>query len=166
MKTLRQKLCERFCLFSNGTSTSEAEQLRHELIMERRRTDTARATATANSMEALSRRAAPHLATLSAMRSRAGQNKTVAPDDILAIASKLEDILCSEGLEPTAEAGSTVAYIEAEHMIEQGTPPAEGEPVLVRSCGYRFRKKLLRKAVVAPPDHHPPDNPRSHDTGP
>jgi len=75
--------------------------------------------------------------------------RDVAARDVMAVARSFTDAVAAAGLEPIGMPGEKVRFDpETCQMLSGGEAPARGQEVLVRFPGYRYNRRVLRKALV------------------
>jgi molecular chaperone GrpE (heat shock protein) len=83
------------------------------------------------------------------MRELEVQGRELRAHDLLTLLGKLDKPLREIGLQPIDAAGATVAFDSSLHQRMSGADVRPGTPVKVRFVGYRFRDKILTKAMVS-----------------
>jgi molecular chaperone GrpE (heat shock protein) len=81
-----------------------------------------------------------------AVAAKAG--KTVSSADMAGLVEDVESSLAAWGFQRLGEPGATTEFDVAAHQRMSGGSVRAGTPVVVRIPGYRFRERMLLKAMV------------------
>jgi molecular chaperone GrpE (heat shock protein) len=110
-------------------------------------------------LEGLARQLAPLLSQLDTMREMQAQGRELHAQDLLTLLDKLGKPWLEIGLLPIGTAGQTAAFDSTLHQRMSGGEVRPGTPVKVRFVGYRFRDKIVTKAMVSAEETNDGDRP-------
>jgi molecular chaperone GrpE len=128
------------------------ERMQREFGIERQRADSAASGAVEAGIEDLVRHAASPFANLRAMRARHERGDEVRVADVLRLTDKIEKLFIERGLEPVGAVDDQVPFDSKLHQRMSGGDVSDGDPVRVRFVGYRFKDKIVAKAMVSRAD--------------
>lgn len=127
-------------------------RLKREVEIVRQQGSAAQQAAADLALEGLARKLAPLLSQLDTMREMQAQGRELRAHDLLTLLGKLGKPLLEIGLQPIGTAGDTAAFDSSLHQRMSGGEVRPGTPVRVRFVGYRFRDKILTRAMVSAED--------------
>ncbi len=100
-------------------------------------------------LEALFTQLAAPLSQLRMQESLLDSGRDVAGSDVMAVARSFADAVTAAGLDPIGTPGEKLGFDpETCQLLSGGEVPASGQEVVVRFPGYRYRRRVLRKALV------------------
>lgn len=82
------------------------------------------------------------------MKKLGEDGKEIRAKDLFRLIGQVEKSFLKRGLLQIGEIGGKVCYNSSFHEPLGNFSPKEGREVFVRFCGYRFKEKLLKKALV------------------
>lgn len=127
---------------------AELQRLRRESRLERERTAHLTEAGIEKALEEVMTNITGPLANLSAMQARYRQDGNIKVADLLSVAIKIEASLHDFGLEAFGAVGETTSFDPGLHHLLDADIPVEGEPVVVRFTGYRYKGRTIRKTMV------------------
>jgi len=106
------------------------------------------AGAGADQLEQLFKKLAAPLSNLTALAAMSDAGREVTVADLLRLVRSVEKQLANAGLETIGEVGASVPFDLALHQRMSGGSVGPGATVVIETPAYRFRDKVLLKAMV------------------